>query len=180
MGGRRYGHRSRYRSADNQSVSVDGPIFIVHGSDVLSAERVARVIERGTGRDATILHEADIAGQTILEKFERHAEQAAFAVVILTPDDEGRRIVDESGRRGSENALPFKARGRQNVIFELGFFFGRLGRKRVLVLRSPDVEEPSDINGLVYEPFDANGAWKQRLAKELRAAGIEVNAARIP
>jgi predicted nucleotide-binding protein len=65
------------------------------------------------------------------------------------------------------------------VIFELGFFFGKLGRDRVAVLVDADVEKPSDIDGIVYIDLDSTGAWKQALAHELRAAGIKVDYSRI-
>src|SRR5207244_1834655 len=103
------------------------------------------------------------------EKFEAHAATAAYAVFLLTADDVG-------GAAGS----PAAPRGRQNVIFELGFFFGKLGRARVAVLLAPGVEQPSDIAGLVYIPVDPNGVWKHHLARELSAAGIPVAHERIP
>lgn len=62
----------------------------------------------------------------------------------------------------------------------MGFFFGLLGRKRVAVLYEPGIELPSDLGGLVYIEFDELGAWKIALAKELTAAGISVDHARIP
>jgi predicted nucleotide-binding protein len=71
-------------------------------------------------------------------------------------------------------------RGRQNVIFELGFFFGKLGRQRVTVLLEKGVEKPSDIEGLVYITLDASGALKYALAREFEATGISVNQSRIP
>jgi len=151
------------------SVSADGPIFVVHGhADALRHELV-RVLERATDRDVIVLHEQANAGRTILEKFEAHAASAAYAVVLLTGDDAG-------GPKGGAAA----PRGRQNVIFELGFFFGKLGRERVAVLLDPQVEQPSDIAGLVYIPADPHGAWKQQLARELSAVDISVNYNRIP
>ena len=81
-------------------------------------------------------------GSTIIEKFERHA-QAGFAVVLLTPDDVGTL-------QGDENNLG--PRARQNVIFELGFFIGRLGRERVCALTKGEVEIPSDYTGLCIFP----------------------------
>jgi predicted nucleotide-binding protein len=156
-------------SGRTAAAAHDGPIFVVHGSDLGRAHEVTRILDRATTRDAVILHEQANAGATVLEKFERHAVGAGFAVVILTADDEGRR-------RGDGDLLP---RGRQNVIFELGFFFGLLGRGRVAVLLEPEVEQPSDIHGLVYIALDAAGAWKLSLAKELESAGIVVNRSRI-
>jgi predicted nucleotide-binding protein len=129
-----------------------------------------RLLDRAAGPNAIVLHEQANRGETILEKFERHAQAASFAVVLLTGDDEGRL-------RGGDGALT--PRGRQNVIFELGVFIGALGRSNVAVLMD-DVEKPSDINGLVYIPLDAAGAWRHSLLKELQAAGIEVDFNRIP
>jgi predicted nucleotide-binding protein len=153
------------------AVDSEGPIFVVHGRDEGKAQFVARVLERGTGRDVTILHERPNKGRTLIEKFEHHAERASFAVVVLTGDDEG-------GLAGSGAA--HRPRGRQNVIFELGFFFALLGRERVVVLTQPDDERPSDVDGLVYIDLDGPGAWKQALARELDAAGIAVKRERMP
>ena len=41
------------------------------------------------GLEPIILHEQANAGRAIIEKFEDHADDVAFAVVLLTPDDEG-------------------------------------------------------------------------------------------
>jgi predicted nucleotide-binding protein len=92
----------------------------------------------------------------------------------LTPDDAATPLED----------LPlktFKYRARQNVIYELGFFNGKLGRKHVCALykngsRSDiEFELPSDFLGVAYVPMDVNGAWKMELAKEMKAAGLNVN-----
>ncbi len=96
----------------------------------------------------------------VIEKFESHAGAAAFAVVLLTADDRG----------GQEDEL--RPRARQNVIFELGYFIGQLGRSRVAVLYSDGVELPSDMNGVLYTPADKAGAWRLKLAREMKAAGI--------
>ena len=94
----------------------------------------------------------------------------AFAVVLLTADDEG----------SAASSAAMRPRGRQNVIFELGFFFGKLGRDRVAVLLETSVEEPSDIGGLVYITLDGGGAWKQALSRELGSAGNTIDYSRIP
>ena len=70
-------------------------------------------------------------------------------------------------------------RARQNVVFELGYFFGSLGRSRVAVLYESGVELPSDVNGVVYIEVDTQGAWQYRLGKELRAVGIEADINRL-
>ncbi|WP_431204735.1 TIR domain-containing protein [Bradyrhizobium betae] len=114
------------------------------------------------GLEAFILHEAASRGRTIITKFQEEAKDVSFAIVLMTPDDEG-----------GPNGGPSRPRPRQNVVFELGFFIGKLGAGRVVALVSGDVEKPSDYDGVVYISYDARGAWKQDLAKELKAASIE-------
>ena len=56
---------------------------------------------------------------------------------------------------------------RQNVVLEMGFFYGRLGREHVAVLYEDGVELPSDTDGIAYIPIDGAGAWKSKLLREL-------------
>lgn len=100
--------------------------------------------------------------------FERHAD-VSFAIALLTPDDAG----SLSGK--TEDLRP---RARQNVIFELGYFIGRLGREGVCALTRGEVEIPSDYSGVVYIHLDVGGGWKLQLVKELKAAGFDVDANR--
>ena len=37
------------------------------------------------------------------------------------------------------------------------------------------MEIPSDFAGVVWTPMDENGGWKTELAKELKAAGYEID-----
>jgi predicted nucleotide-binding protein len=53
----------------------------------------------------------------------------------------------------------------------------KLGRNRVCCLYVEGVELPSDYPGVLYVPYDPKRAWKWKLAKELSAAGIEVDSA---
>jgi predicted nucleotide-binding protein len=140
-------------------------VFVVHGHDGEPKEAVARFLE-GLRLQPVILHEQANQGRTIIEKFEQHAD-VGFAVVLLTPDDVG----GVSGLVFSSQ----KPRARQNVVFELGYFIGRLGRSRVCALKLGDVEVPSDISGVVYVPYDAGGAWRTALGQELEEAGYEID-----
>jgi predicted nucleotide-binding protein len=133
-------------------------VFIVHGHDEALKLDVARFVER-LGLNAVILAEQANQGRTIIEKFEAHAEDAGFAIVLLTPDDVG-------APAGNSPAL--KSRARQNVILELGYFIGRLTRSRVCALHKGNVELPSDILGVVYVSVAAN--WKLQLAGEMKTA----------
>jgi predicted nucleotide-binding protein len=141
-------------------------IFLVHGHDARILNEVARFLEK-LRQEVIILHELPNQGRTVIEKFEDYAD-VGFAVVLLTPDDVG-----ASGRIADREELG--SRARQNVIFELGYFIGRLGRKRVCALYIEGVEIPSDYDGVLYTKFDAGGAWRFELAKELKAAGMPVD-----
>lgn len=140
-------------------------VFLVHGHDEGAKHSVARFLER-LGITPVILQEQINRGMTIIEKFEDLAERAGFAVVLMTPDDMGHPV----GRTHESLCRP-----RQNVVLELGYFVGRLGRSKTMVLTKGDVEMPSDVLGLVYESMDRNEAWKMRLAKELKAAGFHID-----
>ncbi len=88
-------------------------------------------------------------------------------MVLLTPDD--------AGKRKDENS-DLRPRARQNVILELGFFLGKLGRERVCSLVEGDLETPSNYDGVVYTKLDDAGAWKMKLVQELKAASFDVDA----
>lgn len=139
-------------------------VFIIHGHDEGTKEKVARFLER-IGLNPIILHEKPDEGQTIIEKFEKNSLDVGFAIALLTPDDVG------SSRLNKEN---LRYRARQNVIFELGYFVGKLGRKRVCALVGKDVEIPSDYSGILYIPLEGE-TWKFELAKELKNAGFEID-----
>jgi predicted nucleotide-binding protein len=140
-------------------------VFIVHGHDEAKKHEVARFLAACTGNEPVILHEQSNNGRTVIEKFEDYAADTGFAVVLATADDVGRAVAAED----------LNPRPRQNVVLELGFFFGALGRDRVAMLYDESVERPSDIAGLVTIPLDAAGAWKMLLARELNGAQIGVD-----
>ncbi len=144
-------------------VPISDQIFIVHGHDEASKETVARFVEK-LELHPIILHEQPNAGRTIIEKFEDHSN-VGFAIVLLTPDDFG----------APRNSHDLKPRARQNVILELGYFIGKLGRGKVCALYKEGVEIPSDYQGVLYIPMDSAGAWRTALAKEIKNAGIEVD-----
>ncbi|WP_282847552.1 nucleotide-binding protein [Microbacterium oxydans] len=146
-------------------------VFIVHGQDDARKFELAALLHNITGEQPVILHQQPNGGKVLIEKLEEHGEGVGFAVVLLTGDDFGRAKHFDS----ADDQL----RARQNVVFEMGFFFGLIGRERVAVLYEPTVELPSDINGLVYTELDAAGGWKPKLASELDRAGIPVDWAKI-
>lgn len=155
--------RSHFGPAVVQRPTDQGKVFIVHGHDEASREMVARFLT-SIGLEPVILHEQANRGMTIPEKLVAYGD-VAFAVVLLTPDDVG-RAKDEPNE---------KPRARQNVILELGYFIGRLSRERVCALLKGEVEVPSDYLNVAFTRFDDGGGWRQELARELQAAGYEID-----
>lgn len=128
-------------------------VFVVHGHDEGLKNEVALFLNR-LSLTPIILHEQTARGRTNIEKFEAYAS-VPYAVVLLTPDDLGGKDVHD-----------LKPRARQNVVLELGYFYGKLRREFVCCLNK-GVEIPSDSMGIEYVSYDAFGAWKIKLAKEL-------------
>lgn len=140
-------------------------VFIVHGHDAALKTSVARFLSR-MGLDPVILHEEPNRGRTIIEKFIEHSD-VGFAVVLLTPDDKGGVAASTLDKQ--------RFRARQNVVLELGFFLGKLGRERVAAIYDSQVEMPSDYTGVLFIEHDNAGIWQLALAKEIKASGIEVD-----
>jgi len=150
--------------AATATTATPSKVFVVHGRDSGTLQTVARFVDQ-LRVTRLILHEQASGGDTLIEKLERHSD-VAFAVVLLTPDDEGRLA-------RSEEAL--RPRARQNVVLELGYFVAKLGRNRVCALHTGDIELPSDWDGVVWVKLDGHGGWKLELARELKAAGFDVD-----
>ena len=153
-------------SQNNSEKSImSNEVFVVHGHDEEAKQAVARTLEK-LGFKAIILHEQPNNGRTIIEKFEDYAD-VDYAVILYTECDVGR-----------DKEMPVESeryRARQNVVFEHGFFIGKLGRDHVFALVKGDVETPGDISGIVYTPMDCNEAWVVNLAKDMKSAGLPVD-----
>ena len=134
-------------------------IFIVHGHDSAMRESVARLIEK-QGIHPIILSDEVNSGMTIIEKIEKHANVDA-AICIFSPDD--------IGKSKKENVE--RDRARQNVVLETGYFMGKLGRDKVIILTNGDLEFPSNMQGIVYTDAD----WKIKVLKELNQIGFKVS-----
>jgi predicted nucleotide-binding protein len=140
-------------------------VFLVHGHDEGAKHAVARFLEQ-LGVSPVILQEQINQGMTVIEKFENFTARAGFAVVLMTPDDLGYPI----GKEEEKTHRP-----RQNVVLELGYFAAHLGRSKTFVLTKGNIEMPSDIFGLIHEQMDKSEGWKIRLARELKAAGFQID-----
>lgn len=135
-------------------------VFIVHGHDNALKQEVARMVEK-QGLETIILSEQANRGKTIIEKFEEHSDVGA-AICLFTGDDYGK----------AKDATSENLRARQNVVFEAGYFMGKLGRGNVILIASPDIEIPSDLQGVVYTNKDM---WQTDVLRELKAIGYNVD-----
>jgi len=156
----------------NTKVEVDPKlVFVVHGRDDKVRENVELFLHR-VGLEPIVLFREVSGGKVVIEKLEHYAGKVGYAVVILNPEDIG-YLKEEynNGTKGND-----EERARQNVVFEMGYFFALLGRGKVAALQKGGVTKPSDIDGIVYIPMhDENLEWKITLAKELLAAGLKVD-----
>jgi predicted nucleotide-binding protein len=144
----------------NDLEKVDGDtVFIVHGHDNGLKTEIQLLLTRA-GVNNIVLHEQADKGRTIIDKLVGESESSNYAIALLSPDD----IVSDGTKRA-----------RQNVILEVGYFIGRLGKERVRLLKKGEIEIPSDLQGILYENYDEAGAWKMKICKELIAVGIHVD-----
>ncbi len=151
---------------DKKTNTIDSKkkVFVVHGRNNTIKLDVARTIEK-LDLNAIILHEQIGNSLTIIEKLENYSD-VDFAVVILSDDDLGK----------FKEAEELNPRARQNVIAEMGFFIGKLGRRNVSILYMKGVEIPSDFGGVEYVLIDEAGNWKINLVRDLKGAGFDVDA----
>jgi predicted nucleotide-binding protein len=142
------------------NTSTTNPIvFIIHGHDEEMKRSVQLFLNRADLKDI-VLHEQPDKNRTVIEKLIEEGASASYVIALLSPDD-----VQGDGT----------VRARQNVILEIGYFIGKLGREKVRILRRGDTVIPSDLQGILYDNYDKDGAWRVKLAKEIQAAGLPVN-----
>lgn len=146
-------------------------IFVVYGHDEIARTQLEALLRRWD-LEPIILDQQASAGQTIIEKLEEYIADVGYAIVLATPDDEG--------KAKSESVT--KSRVRQNVVLELGMFLAKLGRERVAILlkEATDFERPSDIQGLIYIPFQNKvDEVSLNLIRELSRQGYTIDPSRI-
>ncbi len=121
-------------------------VFIVHGRYVAALNSLQTVLLK-RGINTLTLADQPRTGEALLQKLDEVVDACCAGFVLLTPDD--------VGRLSSNKKTALKPRARQNVVFEGGLLFGRFGAHRIcFLLTDPDLELPSDIQGILYEQFD--------------------------
>lgn len=133
-------------------------VLIIHGHDEEMKRHVQLFLSRGGLRDLVWDEEPDM-NKTIIEKLTDDSILPDYVIALMSPDD---MLHDGT------------LRARQNVILEIGFYIGKLGREKVRILLKGSPEIPSDLQGILYDEYDTYGAWKMKLAKEIKAAGIAI------
>jgi len=145
---------------NGKNTIISNKVFIVHGHNEGIKYEVAQTLNK-IGLTPIILHEQQSENKTIIEKIEANSD-VKFAIILLTDDDLGK----------AKNVTELNPRARQNVIFEMGYFIGLLGRKNVCcIVNNSNIEKPSDINGIVYINYEGN--WVVDIAKELKSSGLK-------
>jgi predicted nucleotide-binding protein len=145
-------------------------VFVVHGHDEIAKANL-EVFLRDIGLEPVVLHRQADVGLTTIEKFEKHSD-VGYAFILLTPDEIAYIKADEN-KNDDKRKKEFRA--RPNVIFEFGFFVGKLGRSRVCCLYTGDVSLPSDISGMIYKKFEKNiEEVAYSIIKDLKASGYPI------
>lgn len=153
-------------SANNHiSKRMSKKVFIVHGHDSAVRTEVENLITK-LGYKPIVLSKQANRGKTILEKLVEEIEEVCFAIILYTACDLGRAKDSDKDEK----------RARQNVVFEHGYVCAKLGLSNVCALLEEGVQKPGDLDGLVYIPLDKNRAWKLLVAKEMKAAGLDIDA----
>jgi len=152
------------------TISKTKKVFVVHGHDEIAKTNL-EVFLHEIGLDPIVLHRQADEGLTIIEKFEKHSD-VGYAFILLTPDEITYIKADEVK---SDDKREKEFRARANVIFEFGYFVGKLGRSRVCCLYTGDVSLPSDVSGMIYKKFTSNiEEVAYSIIKDLKASGYAI------
>ena len=156
--------------AKTVEVSNRKKVFVVHGHDT-ELKNDVELFLRSINLEPIVLHRQLDEGLTVIEKFEKHSD-VVYSIILLTPDDIGFPVKEI---KKSEEERQIEYRARQNVIFEFGYFIGKLSRKNVCCIYKEGVQLPSDLNGLIYKSVNKSieevGLF---VMKELKNAGLDV------
>jgi len=162
------------KTAENKNITLnkDSKVFIVHGHDEKLKNQLEIFLSE-IGLKAIVLHRKPDEGMTVIEKFEKFSNDASYAFILLTPDDVSYSALKSDIANSEEKK---EMRARQNVIFEFGYFVGKLGRKRVCCLYKKGVSLPTDILGMLYKEITEKVEEKAfAILKDLKAAGYKVD-----
>ncbi len=123
------------------------PILIIHGHDRLALLELKNMIHTRLPHVVPRVMAMDVEGSLSLpEKFDKVTENVLGAIALMTPDDLGGTALDVKANIQSPRA-------RQNVVIEIGWAWGKLGRSKCLILNRGQIEIPSDLSGAELHTF---------------------------
>lgn len=157
-------YQKKQEEVKDKSISIvdNKKIFIVHGHDEKLKLEMSNWL-RSLDLSPIILHlTANMGIKTIIDKIQENSD-VGCAIVLMTADDLGKAKMETE----------LKPRARQNVVFEAGYFLGKLGAKKVILLYDKGLEAPGDLSGCVYIEADPYGGWKEQVRTEFKAMGIQ-------
>jgi predicted nucleotide-binding protein len=140
---------------------VTKSVFVIHGRDELNTRRLQQLLQGEFGLNPIVMLAKPGMSRPLTDKFEDEAQRCSFAFALFTRDDEV-----------ANGSLSYM-QARPNVVYETGWFVGRLGRQRVALLLQEDVRIHSDLDGVSQIRFKDNIEEKfLEIRKELNAAGV--------
>lgn len=148
------------QKATNLTKKISRKVFVVYGHDEDARDELELLLRRWE-LEPIILDRMPSGGQTIIEKLETYSKDVKYGIILATPDDEGHR-------KGMPDEKMYRC--RQNVVLEMGMLLAKIGRENVAILQKnpSETERPSDIQGLVYIPFEKKiSEVSQILAREI-------------
>lgn len=152
--------RRRSERASTSKVHPDR-VFLVHGHDEAKRRELVDLLKTRFGVEPVVMQEKPGRSRTFIEKFEAWAEECDAALAIITPDD----VVNVADEQYGQ--------ARPNVLFELGWFAGRVGRHRTLMIVNEGVNIPTDLYGIEQVHFRVDISEKLiQLERELEAWGV--------
>lgn len=149
------------KSPTTNPSSYTKTLFIIHGHDETNTLRLQSLLKDRWDLNPVLLRDRPGKGRTIVEKFEEEAKKATYVFAILSPDD----VVTASSDEYRQS--------RPNVFFELGWFYGRIGREKVCILFKKGTKIHSDLEGISRIQFDKDISDKiLEIESELREANL--------
>lgn len=145
------------RKEKEYAMPTSDKVFIIHGSDE-ARWRELKDLLTSLNLDTIELSQMPSASHTLIDKFEKYAKECNAAIAILSTDD---FVEDKSGKKYYQ--------ARPNVLFELGWFYAKLGKERVLLVYENKLQNeiPSDLQGIVQLRYE------KKIEELYRALGQE-------
>jgi predicted nucleotide-binding protein len=136
-------------------------VFIIHGHNEARRLERATLLKDDFGLDPVVLVDELSGMRPVLEKFVDAANPCGYAIALLTRDDPV-----------TKGELSY-SQARPNVLFEAGWFLGRFGPNRLVLIMEKGTHLPSDLGGVYPMEFVTKIEEVYRdLRRTLSAAGL--------